>query len=226
MYHMKYFTIKNSFFLVPSTKCNEEFEKIDKFLKILEKSGVGKLINSIHQLNKTSLVGRKGCNPFNMFALIVYCFSKYKSSLREIEQLCLFNLRVIYIMEQKTPSYKVICEFINKYIVPYQYEIFAMITKTIIEELSLDISYQYLDGTKIEANANKYKFVWKPTTYHKKLDTKVKNYLLELGYKEFSNKKDTIKAYELNLVIKDYASNNNIPTGRGTKKIKNKRIIN
>lgn len=225
MYHMKYFTIKNSFFLVPSTKSNEEFEKIDKFLKILEKSGVGKLINSIHRLNKTSLVGRKGYNPFNMFAMIVYCFSKYKSSLREIEQLCIFDLRVIYIMEQKTPSYKVICEFINKYIVPYQYEIFIMITKTIIEELSLDISEQYLDGTKIEANANKYKFVWKPTTYHKKLDTKVKNYLLELGYKEFSNKKDIIKAYELNLVIKDYASNNNIdinniPTGRGTRKTK------
>lgn len=62
MYHMKYFTIKNSFFLVPSTKCNEEFEKINKFLSILEKSGVGKLINLIHQLNKINLVGRKGVN--------------------------------------------------------------------------------------------------------------------------------------------------------------------
>ena len=225
MYHMKYFTTKNIFFLVPSTKCDEEFEKINKFLLILEKSGVGNLIDSIHKLNKTSLIGRKEYNPFNMFAMIVYCFSKYKSALREIEQLCIFDLRVIYIMEQKIPSYKVICEFINKYIVPYQYEIFSKITKTIIEELSLDISNQYLDGTKIEANANKYKFVWKPTTYHKKLDIKVKNYLLELGYKEYSNKKDIIKAYELNLIIKDYASDNNIDiynisTGRGTRKNK------
>ena len=42
-----------------------------------------------------------------------------------------------------------------------------MITKAIIEEFHLDISNQYLDGTKIEANANKYKFVWKPTTFHR-----------------------------------------------------------
>lgn len=225
---MNYFTIKRSFFIVPSSKCDEEFEKIDKFLKILDKSGVGKLINSIHQLNKTSLVGRKGYNPFNMFAMIVYCFSEFKSTLREMEQLCTFDLRVIYIMEQEAPDHSVIGEFINCYIVPYQYEIFTMITKTIIEELSLNISTQYLDGTKIEANANKYKFVWKPTTYHKKLDIKVKNYLLELGYKEYSNKKDIIKAYELNLIIKDYASNNNIdiyniPSGRGTRKTKEQR---
>ena len=117
-----------------------------------------------------------------MFAMIVYCFSKYKSTLRELEELCIFDLRVIYIMEQETPTYKVICEFINKYIVPKQYEIFTMITKTIIQELELNISNQYLDGTKIEANANKYKFVWKPTTYHKKTDIKVKQFLLELGY--------------------------------------------
>ena len=41
-----------------------------------------------------------------------------------------------------------------------------MVTKTIIEEFNLDITNQYLDGTKIEANANKYIFVWKPTTFH------------------------------------------------------------
>ena len=225
MYHMKYFTTKSSFFLVPSYRCNEEFNKIDKFLGILEKSGVGNLINTIHILNKTSLVGRKGYNPFNMFAMIVYCFSKYKSTLREIEQLCVFDLRVIYIMDQQMPTYKVICEFINKYIVPYQYEIFTMITKTIIEELDVDISNQYLDGTKIEANANKYKFVWKPTTYHKKLDIKIRQYLLELGYDNLSNKKELIKAYELNQTIKDYVSKNNIDinnisSGRGSRKTK------
>ena len=57
-----------------------------------------------------------------------------------------------------------------------------MITKTIIEEFNLDISNQYLDGTKIEANANKYKFVWKPTKFHKRLDGKVKMLLSEMGF--------------------------------------------
>ena len=222
---MKYFTIKRSLFLVPSTKCDEEFRKIDIFLEILEKSKVGKLLDSISILNKTSLTGRKGYNPFNMFAMVLYCFSKYKSTLREMEELCIFDLRVIYIMEQQTPSYKVICEFINKYILPYKYEIFTMITKTIINELNINVDNQYLDGTKLEANANKYKFVWKPTTYHKKLDTKVKEYLKQLEYVSLSNKKEIIKAYELNEIIKDYALKNNIdvnniPSGRGSRPTK------
>ena len=34
-----------------------------------------------------------------------------------------------------------------------------MITKTMIIEFNLDMANQYLDEIKIEANANKYKFV-------------------------------------------------------------------
>ena len=72
-------------------------------------------------------------------------------------------------MEQEQPSDSTIKDCINKYILPFQYEIFTKITKAIIDEFNLDCSNQYLDGTKIEANANKYKFVWKPTTFHKKI---------------------------------------------------------
>ena len=175
---MNYFTTKRTLFLVPSSKCCEEFEKIDKFLEILEISQVSKIINNVYKNDKTTIVGRKGYNPFNMFATIIYCFSKFKSSVRELESLCVFDLRVNYIMEQQAPSYKTFSEFINTYIVPYQYEIFSVITKTIIKEFNVNISDQYVDGTKIEANANKYKFVWKPTTYHKKLDVKIKDLLI------------------------------------------------
>ena len=113
-------------------------------------------------------------------------------------------------MEQRTPNHVVICDFINKYILPYQYEIFTMITKTIINEFRLDISNQYLDGTKIEANANKYKFIWKPTTYHKRLDTKIKELLLLMNV-EFTSK-NLITSYELNKIIKQYVNDKEINT--------------
>ncbi len=186
---MNYFTIKSSIFLVPSNKCDEEFRKIDKFLKILNISGIGVIIEKEKNKDCIFQKGRKGYNPYNLMATVLYCFSNFKSSLREIEKLCIFDIRVIYLMEQQTPDHSIFGDFINRYIVPYQYEIFTMITKAIINELNIDVSNQYLDGTKIEANANKYKFVWKPTTYHQKLDVKVKQYLLELGYTELSNKK-------------------------------------
>lgn len=222
---MNYFTIKRSIFIVSSNKCCEEMEKIDKFIDILNKSGIGKLIEK-----ETNRNGRIGYNPYNLVATIIYCFSQFKSSIREIEKLCIFDLRVIYIMEQEHPSDSTIKECINRFILPYQYEIFTMITKTIIKEFNLDITNQYLDGTKIEANANKYKFVWKPTTFHKKLDAKIKDLLLSMNI-EIADK-NLIKSDKLNGAIKKYVSEENIdidsiPSGKGkrlTKEQKNYKL--
>ena len=121
-------------------------------------------------------------------------------------------------MKQKEPSYKVISECINKYILPHQYSIFSMITKAIIDEFNLDISNQYLDGTKIEANANKYKFVWKPTTFHKRLDSKIEEVLSKMGYEV--DREELIKCEYLKELIKDYIIKtnldiNSIPSGKG-----------
>ena len=218
---MKYFTIKKPIFLVPSNTCYEEFQKIDKFMSILEKSGIGKLIES-----KSTKLGRIGYNVYNLVATIIYCFSKYQSSVREIEQLCKFDLRVMYLMEQQEPSYNVICECINKYILPYTYEIFTMITQTIIDEFKLDTSDEYLDGTKLEANANKYKFVWKPTKSHQKLDIKIKDLLIEMGFEYKS--KELITSFELNEILRKYVGQekidiHNIPNGKGKRRTKSQR---
>lgn len=209
---MEYFSTKRFLFLVSSKKCNEELDKIDKFVSILNKSEIGIIIES--EKNKK---GRYGYNPYNLVATIIYCFSEFRSTLREIENLCKFDLRVIYLMNQEEPSHNAIKECVNKYILPYQYEIFTKITKAIIEEFKLDISDEYLDGTKIEANANKYKFVWKPTTFHKKLDIKIKELLVEMGF-ELTNK-NLMKCTDLCNLINEYALRekidiNAIPNGK------------
>lgn len=199
-------------------------------MMILEKSGIGKIIEKERLRNKKSFVGRKEYNPYNLIAAILYCFTKFKGTIREIEDLCKYDIRVMYIMEQNTPNHVIICDFINRYILPYQYEIFTMVTKAIIKEFNLDTSIQYLDGTKIEANANKYNFVWKPTTFHKKLDAKIKNLLTDMGFE--INDKVLIKSSELNDLIKEYIIRENIeisliPSGRGkrlTKEQKNYKI--
>ena len=225
LYHMDYFNTIRPFFIVPSLEVCEEFEKIDKFLFILNKSGIGILI-----AKEQNRFGRTGYNPFNLVATIIYCFSQFRSSLREIEQLCKYDLRIIYLMQQEQPSHNVIKECINKYILPNHYEIFVRITKTIISEFNLDISNQYLDGTKIEANANKYKFVWKPTTFHKRLDAKIKELLVSMEIEVTD--KHLIKSNKLNEFIKTYIINkkidiNSIPFGKGkrlTKEQKNYKL--
>ena len=213
---MSYFTIKSSFWLVPSNRCDEEFAKIDKFMEFLEKSGVGKIIESVKSKD-IECKGRKGYYKYNLFAMIIYCFTKFKASLRDIEEKCIFDLRVLYIMEGNVPDHSIIGKFINQFVVPYQYEIFTTITKQIIKDFNLKIEDIFVDGTKLEANANKYKFVWKPTKFHTKLDIKIKELLNEMGYVPNSNK--LIKAEELINFLRDYISINQIdipiPTGRG-----------
>ena len=217
---MEYFTTNIPIFLVPSDKCHEEFEKIDHFMAFLEKSGVWKILKNVKLTKKKCNKGRKGYDIYKLFAAIIYCFAKFNATLREIEDKCIYDIRVMYIMDGKIPNYSVIGDFINDYIVPNQYEIFTTITKQIIKNFNLSIEDAYIDGSKFEANANKYKFVWKPTTYHKKIDLKVKQYLVEVGQIDLSKKEEIIKSFELNEVIKNYISQNNInvneiPSGKG-----------
>lgn len=72
-------------------------------------------------------------------------------------------------MEQVRPSYSTIASFINKVIVPNETAVFSMVNKQIAKELGVELDDAFIDGTKMEANANKYKFVWKPVTFHKRL---------------------------------------------------------
>ena len=218
---MNYFTIKPSFFLVSSIQCDEEFKKIDKFMELLENSGVAKYIEYVNKKSQYCK-GRTGYNPYNLFAAIIYCFSKFKASLRDIEDKCIFDVRVCYIMEGYIPDHSTIGNFINKYIVPFQREIFTTINKQIIKELHLKINDIYNDGTKFEANANKYKFVWKPTKFHKRLNEKIKSLLKEMKM-DYTN--DVIQASELYSLINDYVRRENIdihqiPTGKGKRKTK------
>ena len=224
---MSNFTIKRSFFQIPSTKSYKELEKVNKFIEILQKTKINQIIENVNKKQK-NCKGRSSYNPYNMMATVLYCFSEFKSSVRELEKLSYTDLRVIYLMEQNEPSYATFCDFINKYIKPYSIEIFSMITKAIIEEFDLNISNQYIDGTKIEANSNKYKFVWKPSAYHKKLDLKIKTLVQNMNFTYENN--DYIKASELNILIKNFSDFNginiyDIPSGKGKRLTDKQRMI-
>ena len=85
---MEYFNIKRPIFIVPSEKCNAEFQKIDEFIIFLEKSSVGKIIKHV-KLNNKNCKGRKGYDPYNVFATIIF-----NESLRDIESKCILYKKI------------------------------------------------------------------------------------------------------------------------------------
>ena len=109
--------------------------------------------------------GRLRYNPVNMLKTILFGFmSEGYISLRKLEDNCKVNLRFMYLMDHEAPSYRTFGYFINEVLKDSMEKIFYEINHKIFQEEQVDLSHLYIDGSKFEANANKYKWVWKKAT--------------------------------------------------------------
>lgn len=109
--------------------------------------------------------GRIRYNPVNMLKTVLFGFmaSGYMS-LRELEDNCKVNIRFMYLMENERPSYRTFGYFINEVLADSIEDIFNEINKKIFDKEKVDLDHLYIDGSKFEANANKYSWVWKKAT--------------------------------------------------------------
>lgn len=109
--------------------------------------------------------GRLRYNPVSMLKTILFGFmTNGYISLRELEDSCKVNLRFMYLMDHETPSYRTFGYFINEILADSIEEIFNDINQKIFETEHVDLQHLYIDGSKFEANANKYSWVWKKAT--------------------------------------------------------------
>lgn len=209
---MNYFTTRKQFLFASFELNSKEQEKLDKFLRILDKSEVAELIRN--RDTKYYLGGRPPYRDCDIFATILYGFAFKNRTLRDLENACKYDLRYIYLMQQQQPSYVSFGHFINENILPNLDEIFYRINKEIIRELGIDTSEAFIDGSKFEADANRYKFVWKPTKYHEKLSDKIRTLLESLDMSRNVPEKGIIDskliANKLTELAKEISKNENI----------------
>ena len=190
---MPYFTTKQLGLFSSYQLNKKEEEKLSRFLLFLENSGVGKLIYQ-ECYKDHSKGGRPPYNYYNLFAASIYAFSKHPGTLRKIEESFKYDVRFMYLMDNENPSYAKIGEFLNNLFVKFHHIIYSLLVNQFIKETGINVDDCFLDGTKIEANANKYKFVWKPTTFHRKLNENIKKLL----NKYFTiNKMELLKSIEV-----------------------------
>ena len=130
----------------------------DRFMEEIE---LEKYLKSIPK----HYTGRLRYNPVSMLKTVLFGFmTNGYISLRELEDQCKVNLRFMYLMDHETPSYRTFGYFINEIIEDSIEEIFSDINKKIFETEHVDLQHLYIDGSKFEANANKYSWVWKKAT--------------------------------------------------------------
>lgn len=111
------------------------------------------------------ITGRNRYNPVDMLKTVLFAFADNGyCSLRKLEDNCKVNMRYMYLMNWKTPSYRTFGYFINEVLAESAEAIFQDVNLAIFTQEKVDLSHLYIDGTKLEANANKYSWVWKKAT--------------------------------------------------------------
>ncbi len=112
---------------------------------------------------KESKMGRPRFDCIKMLKIILFAFMENGyASLRNIEKLCKTDIRYMWLLDGTTaPTFMTVSNFMNEYLVDGIEEIFKDINSVIFEAEKVDLNHIYIDGTKLEANAGKYTWVWK-----------------------------------------------------------------
>lgn len=129
------------------------------------------LSNVLEELDYTELYGaysRKEKNnavsPKNLFKVLVYAYMNNIYSSRPIELACKRDINFMYLLEgAKAPDHNTIARFRSARLKDIIDNLFNQVVLLLKGYGELSCENLFVDGTKIEANANKYTFVWKKT---------------------------------------------------------------
>lgn len=130
--------------------------------KIMESLDFSKLLERYHH------VGRKGYNPITLFSLLVYSALRGVRSVDRIVELCTRDICYIWLAKGKKPKRDVFYDFMNEKLTnEILRDLHYQFMRKLQKENLVSLEALFIDGTKIEANANRYTFVWRGTiNYH------------------------------------------------------------
>ena len=125
-----------------------------------------------------SRIGRIEYSPRLLFKVVLYACCRGIYSSREIERACRENVNFMYLLEgQKAPDHNTIARFRSQHLPDAVEDLLQQMVQLLVShgEISFEESAVFIDGTKIEANAGRYTFVWKSrvTKDQEKLGNKI-----------------------------------------------------
>lgn len=127
-----------------------------------------------------------------LFQLVVLGFMNGYYSLRNISSACRYDVRMIYLLRgKKAPSHARFGDFIrNRLVGDVMENLFYQLVTKLLERGHISFANLFVDGTKIEANANRYSFVWEKSVskneakVHAQIEMKLLELQTEYGYFE------------------------------------------
>ena len=126
--------------------------------------------------------GRPSYHPKMLVATLLFAYSQGIFSDRKIEKMMIENLAMQYLTGQLAVSHRTINRFrIAMGMEEFIRDLFIDLNLRLKMEELVTLDCLFIDGTNIEANANKYSFVWKKATekFSAKLQEQIQVYFQE-----------------------------------------------
>jgi transposase len=104
-----------------------------------------------------------GCSSYHprlMLKVLVYGYLTNFYSSRKIEQAVTQNIHFMWLSGMSYPDHNTINRFRSDRLKGVLKEVFSQVVLLLVDKGIITLKEAYLDGTKIEANANRYTFVW------------------------------------------------------------------
>ena len=112
--------------------------------------------------------GRNEYPPRILLKVLMYAYMRLIYSSREIERACRENICFMYLLEDNpAPDHNTIARFRSQHLLECEKELLEQFVAMLVEWGFVSLATVFIDGTKIEANANRYSFVWKKSTEKK-----------------------------------------------------------
>ena len=198
-----------------------ENDPVFKLVEICEKLDYSKL-------EKEYLRAWRKLNPATMFIILVYAYMRRLYSSRQIEEACKTDIRFMWILgPEPAPDHSTIARFQNEKLVPVMEDLFYQLINQLMDLNEVSYTNVFVDGTKIEANANKYSLVWAKAVEKnlKKLEAKMEIRTREMAIRYCLN--EDISFEKLLEVLLQFAHMQNITFvhGKGKRKTQLQRDI-
>lgn len=136
--------------------------------ELIPKNHPVRVVNDvINRINLSALVdsyqnrGTSSYHPQMLLKLVVYGYVSNVYSSRKLETACRENINFMWLSGMSYPDHNTINRFRGVRLKDTLRKVFEEVVLLLAQENLLSIEEVYTDGTKIEANANKYTFVWK-----------------------------------------------------------------
>ena len=126
--------------------------------------------------------GASSYHPQMLLKVLVYAYTQKIYSSRKIAKALRENIHFMWISGENRPDFRTINDFRGSRMKGVIDEVFAEVLEYLIEAGKVQLEHYFVDGTKIEADANKHKVVWakRKDSYQKRVRQQIGELLQQI----------------------------------------------